>query len=185
MVSLHDRVRRQHTFNIAKPICELPVPVDRHPQSSVETRALLPAQRLQFAAVDRIPPVVEFPVARVLNPGRLVGQVEEAEQFLGQLQVGDFVARVDVVGFADLALMQYCIESFGCVAGVEVAARVLAVAVEEKWPASAEEADEFRYHLCVVLAWLRRCALARFAYFLDTVASVNWVRRFSISRVLT
>jgi hypothetical protein len=46
------------------------------------------------------------------------------------------------------------VEGFGCVAGVEVAARVLAVAVQEKWPASAEEADELRYHLCVVLVRL-------------------------------
>ena len=92
MIPLDDRVRRQHALDIAKPVRELAIPIDRHPQRGVETRPLLPAQGVQFAAVDRVPLVVELPVARVLDPSRFVGQVEEAEQFLGELQVGDFVA---------------------------------------------------------------------------------------------
>jgi hypothetical protein len=51
----------------------------------------------------------------------------------------------------DFTLVQDGVEGFCCVAGVEVAAGVLPVAMEQQWFAATEEVDELWYNLCIVL----------------------------------
>jgi hypothetical protein len=124
-------MRRQDSLDVTKPSGKFPIPVDRRFQRGLELRPLLPAQFVQFGAIDCIAAVIELPVVRVLNPSFYVGQSEQAKELLRELHVRNLILRVDVVGLSNLALVQDCVEGFGCVAGVEVAASVLAIAVEQ------------------------------------------------------
>ena len=78
--------------------------------------------------------------------------------------------RIDVVGLSDLAFVQDRVEGLGRVAGVEVAACVLAVAVEQQWFPAAEEVDELWYDLCMLLVRVFDQPDDRSAYSQDTDA---------------
>jgi hypothetical protein len=157
-------MRRQDSLNIAKPPGELPIPVDRHLKSVLESCPLLPAQRVQLGAVDSVAAIVKFPVVSMLDPSFHIGLPKQAEKLLRELDVRDLILRINVVGLADLAFVQDGVEGLCCVAGVEVAAGVLAVAMEQQWLAAAKEIDEFWDDLCVVLVcqWHSSTALLTF-----------------------
>ena len=82
----------------------------------------------------------------------LVGtDVECVEDFVGEIGVRDLVAGADVVDLADLAAMQDGVECVGCVAGVEVATGVGAVAVEDEGAIAVEEGGELGDDFCAIL----------------------------------
>jgi hypothetical protein len=66
----------------------------------------------------------------MLDPSFHIGLPKQAEKLLRELDVRDLILRINVVGLADLAFVQDGVEGLCCVAGVEVAAGVLAVAME-------------------------------------------------------
>ena len=152
LIALDHRMCRQNSLDIAKPSRKFTIPIDRRFKRSLELGPLLPAQLVQLGAIDCIATIIELPVVRVQDPSFHVRQPKQAEQLLRELQVRNLILRVDVVSLSDLALVQNGVEGFRCVAGVEVAASVLAVAVEQQWFAAAEQVDEFWNDLCVVLA---------------------------------
>jgi hypothetical protein len=154
MIALNDRMRSQDSFDVAKPSGKFPIPVDRRLESVLESCPLLPAQRVQLGAIDSVATVVKFPVVRMLNPSFHVGFAEQAEKLLRELDVRDLILRVNVVGLTDLAFVQDGVEGLCCIAGVEVAASVLTVAMQQQWFAAAKQVDEFWYDLCVVLVML-------------------------------
>jgi hypothetical protein len=153
-IALDDRVRRQDSFDVAKPSGEFPIPVDRRLESVLESCPLLPAQRVQLRAIDSVAAVVKFPVVRMLNPSFHVGFAEQAEKLFRELDVRDLILRINVVGLTDFAFVQDGVEGLCCIAGVEVAACVLSVAMQQQWLATAKQVDEFWYDLCVVLVML-------------------------------
>ena len=71
--------------------------------------------------------------------------------------------------------MQDGVEGFRCVAGVEIAAGVLPIAVEKQWLAAAEQVDELWYDLCIVLVcqWSRSVATLTFGVLGDSSAGGN------------
>ena len=124
-------MRRQNSLDITKPSREFAIPIDRRLERSLEIRPLSPAELVQFGAIDCIAAVIELPVVRVLDPSFHVRQPKQAKELLRELHVRDLILRVDVVGLSDLAFVQNGVEGFRCVAGVEVAAGVLPIAVEQ------------------------------------------------------
>lgn len=73
---------------------------------------------------------------------------ESLEQRFRKFQVGNLFLRIDVVLLANLALVQDRVEGVGCVAAVEVAAGVVARAVDPERLLALQEVDEFRDDLC-------------------------------------
>lgn len=59
------------------------------------------------------------------------------------MEIFDLVFGVDVVDFANAALVEDGVEGVGCVACVEIAARVVAFAVDVERFVTLEEIDEF------------------------------------------
>lgn len=59
------------------------------------------------------------------------------------MEIFDLVLRVDVVDFANAAFVEDGVEGVGCVARVEIAARVVAFAVDVERFVTLEEIDEF------------------------------------------
>jgi len=76
MVAFDHRMRGQDSLNITKPAGKFAIPVDRRFKRRLELCPLLPAQLVQFGAIDCIAAVVELPVVRVLDPSFYVGQPE-------------------------------------------------------------------------------------------------------------
>lgn len=66
--------------------------------------------------------------------------------------------------------MQDGVKRFRRVTSVEVAACVLPVAMEQQRFATAEEVDELRNDLCMLLVFFVWTRLVSFAHFLDTGA---------------
>lgn len=154
VVTSYHRMRGQNTLNVPEPSIELAIPVDGRLERGFELCPLLPAKLVQFSAINSIPAVVEFPVVRVLDPHFHVRLPEQAEQLFGELHIRDFILRIDIVGLSDLAFVQDRVKSFRRITSVEVAARVLPVAVEQQWFATTEEVNELWYDLCVLLAYI-------------------------------
>lgn len=59
------------------------------------------------------------------------------------MEIFDLVLGVDVVDFANAAFVEDGVEGVGCVACVEIAARVVAFAVDVERFVTLEEIDEF------------------------------------------
>lgn len=59
------------------------------------------------------------------------------------MEIFDLVLGVDVVDFANAAFVEDGVEGVGCVACVEIAARVVAFAVDVEGFVTLEEIDEF------------------------------------------
>lgn len=59
------------------------------------------------------------------------------------MEIFDLVLGVDVVDFANAAFVEDGVEGVGCVARVEIAARVVAFAVDVEGFVTLEEIDEF------------------------------------------
>lgn len=59
------------------------------------------------------------------------------------MEIFDLVFGVDVVDFANAAFVEDGVEGVGCVARVEIAARVVAFAVDVERFVTLEEIDEF------------------------------------------
>lgn len=59
------------------------------------------------------------------------------------MEIFDLVLGVDVVDFANAAFVEDGVEGVGCVARVEIAARVVAFAVDVERFVTLEEIDEF------------------------------------------
>lgn len=59
------------------------------------------------------------------------------------MEIFDLVFGVDVVDFANAAFVEDGVEGVGCVARVEIAARVVAFAVDVEGFVTLEEIDEF------------------------------------------
>ena len=157
MIPGHDGKRRgQNILNRPPPAGERGIPLHRPGQALLETDPLLPAQLPQLRAINCVAPVIEGPVDGMLDPGlqhRIVvfgagRDAEDVEQLLGEVEVADLVPRVDVVGLAQVAAVDDGVDGVGRVAGVEVAARVLAVAVDEEGPPALEEVGEFGDDFC-------------------------------------
>lgn len=64
-------------------------------------------------------------------------------ELFGQVEIFDLVLGVDVVDFANAAFVEDGVEGVGCVACVEIAARVVAFAVDVERFVTLEEIDEF------------------------------------------
>lgn len=64
-------------------------------------------------------------------------------ELFGETEIFDLVLGVDVVDFANAAFVEDGVEGVGCVACVEIAARVVAFAVDVEGFVTLEEIDEF------------------------------------------
>lgn len=64
-------------------------------------------------------------------------------ELFGEMEVFNLVLGVDVVDFANAAFVEDGVEGVGCVARVEIAARVVAFAVDVEGFVTLEEIDEF------------------------------------------
>lgn len=160
-----DGERREHMAYVPPPrLAEAAVPVHGDAQPFVEVGALPPAELPQLGAVDCVAAVVEGPVVGVLDPfpkrrlrflprgGGVIScrcwgwqYAHDGEELGAEVQVGDFVRGTDIVNVPDVALVQNRVKRICGVAGVEVAPRGTAVAVEDDGLASVEEACEFGY----------------------------------------
>ena len=169
----HNRERREHLADVPPPPLAKPhIPLHGPPQPLLKPRLLLPPQPAQLGRVDGVAVVVERPVVCVFYPaGDLSlasfflfglevrgggggwrgrgGDGHFREEFFAEGQVADLVVRADVVDLAQLAAVEDRVEGVGCVAGVEVAPRGGAVAVEDDGLAPGEEAGEFGDDFCV------------------------------------
>lgn len=64
-------------------------------------------------------------------------------ELFGEVEIFNLVLGVDVVDFANAAFVEDGVEGVGCVACVEIAARVVAFAVDVEGFVTLEEIDEF------------------------------------------
>ena len=162
-----NRERGEHLADIPPPPLAKPhIPLHGPPQPLLKPRLLLPPQPAQLGRVDGVAVVVERPIVCVFYPagdlslasfflfglgvgGGGGGDGHFREEFVAEGEVADLVVRADVVDLAQLAAVEDRVEGVGCVAGVEVAPRGGAVAVEDDGLAPGEEAGEFGDNFCV------------------------------------
>lgn len=88
----------------------------------------------------------------MLNRPLHVLHAKHAEQLLGEIEVRDFVARVDIVDLPNLAPMQDGVEGICGVARVQEPSGVVAVAMDLQGLIALKQIDEFRDDLRKPLA---------------------------------
>ena len=126
----------------APPGLVVAVPGDGLGQALVEVVGGGPAELADPAGVQRVAPVVAWPVGHELD--HVLAGAERGQDAAGQLQVGDLVAAADVVDGAGLAAPQHQVDGAAVVEHVQPVADVAAAAVQRHLVAVHQVGDEQR-----------------------------------------
>ena len=129
------------------------VPLDGLLESLLERVLLLPAERLNVAAVDLVALVVQDASWHELHPlVVLLGLLDEAHQDLGQVEYGDADGGADVVELIGLTLVQQHVVGLDHVVDVDEVALARAVVVHAALLVVEQARDELGHDLFDELA---------------------------------
>ena len=86
-------------------------------------------------------PLVELLLCRM-------GDVQVCKELRAQCQVGDLIVGPNVVDVVHLTLMQDCVESIRRISSKEISSGRSAIAVQNNWLSSLQQAAEFGNDFC-------------------------------------
>lgn len=125
------RMCHQRILNVPEPIGIGGKPLHGRFQPLLPTHLLLPTQLVQLAAVNCVPQIVELSIGDEADElFLLIALAQNFDQFLGHLQITDFVIPPDVVNHPRLGLVQDDLEGARHVLHEEEVPRVAPVPVQ-------------------------------------------------------